>query len=435
MLAGRYRLERLIGHGSAGRVWMAHDEVLRRRVAIKMVDFPAGMPRSEVEQIGDRTLREARAIGALSNPQVVTLHDIITLPSGPAIVMELLDARPLSAVLTAHGPLRDGQAATVGLAVATGLLAAHQAGITHRDVKPGNVLVATDGRIKLTDFGIARAADEQTLTATGMLLGSPAYIAPEVATGQPATPAADAWGLGALLYACVEGRPPYDRGEAIATLTAVVSDPVPPHPRAGRISRIIDGLLVKDPARRMSLVAAHEALLSVADDPIGLRLRAGAGGGIPMPASKPPAGRAADPVVRTTVESGPPSGSPRTPPQSPVPPADPAPGPAVPPAVSALPAAVAPAVAPAVPPRTGTRASGPWHSATPVAGGSSALAAAGARVPPPPWDLDSASALPPIPAVAPPRRRVALTVVAVLLAVVAVAAGYFGVLAIAGLAG
>jgi hypothetical protein len=405
-------------------VWVAHDEVLRRRVAIKMVDFPPGMPRSEVEQMGDRTLREARAIGALSNPQVVTLHDIITLPSGPAIVMELLDARPLSAVLSTAGPLRDGQAATVGLAVAAGLLAAHQAGITHRDVKPGNVLIAVDGRIKLTDFGIARAADEQTITATGMLLGSPAYIAPEVATGRPAAPAADAWGLGALLFACVEGRPPYDRGEAIATLTAVVTDPLPPHPRAGRIARIIDGLLVKDPARRMSLVAAHEALLSVADDPIGLRLR------VPGPG-------AGDPPTAVTA---PPGGRGRGPAASPAPDGESGPGTAAP---TAGPPTAGP---PAAAPRPVTGAGSGRITDAPAVSGSAGTTAEPARsrlggppparsMPTPPWDQDSAKALPPIPAVAPARRRGVLVMLAILIAVAAGIAGYLAVIAVAKLAG
>ena len=175
MLAGRYRLDRVIGSGAMGIVWAAYDEVLHRAVAIKEVNYPQGMPIAEVgEQLADRTLREARAIAAMSNPHVITLYDILTLESGPVIVMELLTARSLAQVLRQDGPLRDGQAATIGVAVAGGLLAAHGAGITHRDVKPGNVLIGHDGRIKLTDFGIARSADEQTITAKGLLLGSPA---------------------------------------------------------------------------------------------------------------------------------------------------------------------------------------------------------------------------------------------------------------------
>lgn len=270
-----------------GTVWDAYDEVLHRRVAIKEVNFPTGMPAAEVEQLADRTMREARAIAALSHPNVITLFDILTLPSGPMIVMELLAARALSELLRQQGPLPDGSAATVGVAVAAGLMSAHAAGITHRDVKPGNVLIADDGRIKLTDFGIARSAGEHTMTATGLLLGSPAYISPEVASGRPATPTADAWGLGALLFACVQGRPPFDKGDAIATMTAVVMEPVPPHPRAGRLAPVIDALLVKDPAQRMTVAQAHDALSAIADDPAGLRLHLepviGAPDPLPMP--------------------------------------------------------------------------------------------------------------------------------------------------------
>lgn len=264
LLAGRYRLDSEIGSGSMGTVWNAYDEILRRRVAIKEVNFPAGMPASDAEVLADRTLREARAIAALSHPHVITLFDIVTLGSGPVIVMELMIARSLASILTAHGPLPVPDAAVIGQAVASGLVAAHGAGITHRDVKPANVLIADDGRIKLTDFGIARAAGEQTLTATGMLLGSPAYISPEVAAGRPATPSADAWGLGALLYAMVEGQPPFDRGKPIATLTAVVSDPVPAHPHAGELSPVISGLLTKDPGLRMTTDEAERRLAAMA---------------------------------------------------------------------------------------------------------------------------------------------------------------------------
>ena len=177
-LAGRYRLDSVIGKGSMGTVWAATDEVLHRQVAIKEIDFPVGTPAAERAQLEHRTLREARAIAALSNPYVITLFDILTLDNGPVIVMELLHARSLAEILRKVGRLPDGQAATIGVAVASGLLAAHAAGITHRDVKPGNVLICDDGRIKLTDFGIARSSGDQTMTATGLLLGSPAYIAP-----------------------------------------------------------------------------------------------------------------------------------------------------------------------------------------------------------------------------------------------------------------
>lgn len=263
LLADRYRLDRELGRGTTGTVWDAFDTVLRRRVAIKQVSFPAGMPTIEAEQLADRTLREAQAIAALSHPHVVTLFDILTPETGPVIVMELMRARSLAELIQQQGRLDDGRAAIVGLAVADGLLAAHRAGIVHRDVKPANVLISDTGQIKLTDFGIARITTDTTMTTTGMLLGSPAYIAPEVASGTPATPAADAWGLGAMLFAAVEGRPPFDRGDAIATLTSVVSDPLPSHPHAGRLAQVIGGLLVKDPQIRMPLEQARSLLAGI----------------------------------------------------------------------------------------------------------------------------------------------------------------------------
>ncbi|MBM9467666.1 serine/threonine-protein kinase [Nakamurella leprariae] len=286
VLSGRYRLDAVLGRGSMGTVWAATDQLLHRRVALKEINVPPGTGRYEQQQLANRTLREARAVASLSNPYVVTLFDILQPADGPVIVMELLDARALSQVLAEQGPLRDGTAATIGVAVASGLLAAHAVGITHRDVKPANVLICRDGRVKLTDFGIARGVQDQALTATGLLLGSPAYIAPEVAAGRRAIPQSDGWGLGALLYACLEGRPPFDRGEPIATLTAVVQDPVPPFPRAGRLAPVLAGLLVKDPRGRMPLADAVPMLRAVADDPSATMLRLGR----PGPAGGPAAG-------------------------------------------------------------------------------------------------------------------------------------------------
>jgi serine/threonine protein kinase len=393
MLAGRYRLDRVIGSGAMGIVWAAYDEVLHRAVAIKEINYPQGMPVAEVEQLADRTLREARAIAAMSNPHVITLYDILTLDSGPVIVMELLTARSLAQVLRQDGPLRDGQAATVGVAVAGGLLAAHGAGITHRDVKPGNVLIGHDGRIKLTDFGIARSADEQTITAKGLLLGSPAYIAPEVAAGQPAGGQADAWGLGALLFAAVQGRPPYDRGDPIATLTAVVSEPVPPHPQSGRVTGIIDALLVKDPRGRLPLLRAYQALQVVADDPTGMRL----GGMRPPPAASTPSGSM--PSVGTGSSSLPPG------PVASIPQSG---GYQLVPARPNVPT-VPPAVAPGVP------AVRPFQQ----------------TVPPPPWGAADAAALSSLPAKAEPDARRRILVIAVVIAVLAAAIGFFLVRAVA----
>jgi hypothetical protein len=259
LVAGRYRLDAVLGRGTMGTVWSAHDEVLGRPVAIKEVVFPPGIPEAEADALRERSLREARAIAALSHPNVVTLYDVAREGSAPFVVMELVASRSL-ADLTRDGPLPPQQVVAVGAAVAAALQAAHAAGITHRDVKPGNVLVAHDGRIKLTDFGIARNPADQTLTATGLMLGSPAYIAPEIASGGPVNPASDLWGLGATLFAAVEGRPPYDAGTAMATVAAVVQDEVPKTSCSGPLADVISGLMVKDPARRMPLSRVRELL-------------------------------------------------------------------------------------------------------------------------------------------------------------------------------
>ncbi|MGH3766547.1 MAG: protein kinase domain-containing protein [Pseudonocardiaceae bacterium] len=259
LVAGRYRLDAVLGRGTMGTVWSAHDEVLGRAVAIKEVLLPLGIPDAEADALRERAMREARAIAALSHPNVVTLYDVAREGSAPFVVMELVASHSL-AELTRDGPLPPQQVVTIGAAVAAALQAAHAAGITHRDVKPGNVLVAHDGRIKLTDFGIARNPADRTLTATGLMLGSPAYIAPEIASGGPVNPASDLWGLGATLFAAVEGRPPYDSGTAMATVAAVVHDDVPTASCSGPLAEVIGGLMVKDPARRMPLSRVRRLL-------------------------------------------------------------------------------------------------------------------------------------------------------------------------------
>ena len=188
LVAGRYRLESVLGRGAMGTVWAATDEVLQRRVAIKRVTLPPGLPVGEAAQLRQRALREARAVAALSSPYIITVFDVLTVDGEPVIVMELLPSRSLAEVLGEVGRLTDGQAGTVGVAVGSALLAAHAAGVTHRDVKPANVLIGDDGRVKLTDFGIARSAGEPTMTGTGLILGSAAYLAPEVAKGAAVGP-------------------------------------------------------------------------------------------------------------------------------------------------------------------------------------------------------------------------------------------------------
>ncbi|MQA61905.1 MAG: protein kinase [Actinophytocola sp.] len=243
-----------------GTVWSAYDEFLHRPVAVKEVRLPPGFPTAQIDEMRERTLREARAIASLSHPNVITLHDVVREDDEPFVVMEMLTARSLSGLLADNGPLSVAQAAAVGDAVAAALQASHAAGITHRDVKPGNVLVARDGHIKLTDFGIARNVSEVTMTSSGLMLGSPAYMAPEVASGKKVSPAADLWGLGATLFAATEGRPPYDAdGDPLATAAAVVHSDVP-SPPPGPLAALISRLMSKDPADRPTPADVREVL-------------------------------------------------------------------------------------------------------------------------------------------------------------------------------
>ena len=272
LVAGRYRLDAMIGRGSSGSTWAATDELLGRRVALKKIDIPRGMPPAEANALQERTLREARAVAALSNPHVVTVFDVLpATETGPVIVMELLRGRSLAHVIRERGRLPPGQTGTIGVAVASTLMDAHANGIIHRDVKPSNILITDGGLTKLTDFGIARNAAEHTITGTGQIVGSPAYLAPEIANGLPAGPASDAWSLGATLFACGQGNPPFDKGTAIDTVVSVVNDPVPPHPHAGRLAPVISGLLVKSPELRLTLDRAIPVLRRAADDPSGMR--------------------------------------------------------------------------------------------------------------------------------------------------------------------
>ncbi|MFI7679629.1 serine/threonine-protein kinase [Actinophytocola sp. NPDC049390] len=254
VVAGRYRLRRQLGQGAMGTVWEAYDEFLHRTVSVKEVLLPPGVPDEQAAELRERTLREARAIAALSHPNVITLHDVAREGGEPFVVTEYLLAHSLATLINVLGPLPEQKAAAIADAVAAGLAAAHQAGITHRDVKPGNVLIGVDGQVKLTDFGIARNVSEATLTSTGIMLGSPAYISPEVAAGREVTPAADLWGLGATLFAVIEGRPPYDAdGAVLETVNQVVHGDVPRPSAEGPLGEIVAALMVKEPEERISL--------------------------------------------------------------------------------------------------------------------------------------------------------------------------------------
>ena len=264
LVAGRYRLVSALGSGGVGRVWLAQDELLGRAVAIKEFSPPAELGEAEREMLLQRTLREAKTAARLSHPNVVTIYDAVEDGGRPWIVMEMIPARSLRDLVRDHGPVEPHQAAGIGLQVLAALRAAHALGITHRDVKPANVLIDNTGRAVLADFGIAHTAGSPTLTRTGMLVGSPSYIAPERAHGDHGGPESDLWSLGATLYAVVEGRPPYDRVSPLATLTAVVNEAPDPPRRCGALWPVVSGLLTRDPAHRLTAAAAGEMLRQIA---------------------------------------------------------------------------------------------------------------------------------------------------------------------------
>jgi serine/threonine protein kinase len=258
VLGRRYRLLSQVGRGGMGRVWHAHDDLLHRDVAVKEVIFPPGLSSSDREVLFERTLREARSAARLSHRGIVTVHDVVEEDDRPWIVMEYVRARSLQEIIDDDGPLSPSRVADIGAQMLAALRVAHAAGVLHRDVKPANVLLDTGGhhgdatRVVITDFGIARIDGDATLTQTGLVLGSPAYIAPERARGELASPASDLWALGATLYAACEGRSPHDRVEAMAALSAVLHEEAAPPRRAGPLAPVLMGLLVKDPALRMT---------------------------------------------------------------------------------------------------------------------------------------------------------------------------------------
>ncbi|WP_284575966.1 serine/threonine-protein kinase [Streptomyces sp. 2P-4] len=267
LLAGRYRLGEVLGKGGMGTVWRAEDETLGRTVAVKELRFGNGVDEDEKRRLITRTLREAKAIARIRSGGAVTVFDVVDEDGRPWIVMELIEGPSLAEFIREQGPLTPRRAAEVGLAVLEVLRAAHGQGILHRDVKPSNVLIAANGRVVLTDFGIAQVEGDPSITSTGMLVGAPSYISPERARGQKPGPPADMWSLGGLLYAAVEGVPPYDKGSALATLTAVMTEPVEPPKNAGPLTEVIYGLLVKDPARRLDEERARVMLTAVVNMP------------------------------------------------------------------------------------------------------------------------------------------------------------------------
>jgi len=264
IVAGRYRLDAPIGRGGAGVVWSGEDEVLQRRVAIKEILVPLAGAQNERDAIRARVLREARALARLNSPSIVAVHDVVEESERHWIIMELVDAESLGDVIRNHGPLPPGQVAAIGLELIQALGAAHQKGVLHRDVKPGNVLLGRDGRVRLTDFGIAATEGDMTLTGTGALVGSPAYIAPERIRGSSGTPSSDLWGLAATLYSAVEGTPPYEGPETYAVLSAVVEGRRRPFRNAGPLRGLLGDLLDKEAEDRPDAEAVRQRLIPIA---------------------------------------------------------------------------------------------------------------------------------------------------------------------------
>ncbi|MCF7547394.1 serine/threonine-protein kinase [Pseudonocardia sp. WMMC193] len=267
-IGNRYRLEERIGAGAMGAVWRGTDELLNRTVAIKeliVAGAPMGHGNDAAEESRQRLLREGRIGARLQHPHVISMFDVVVHDERPWLVMEYLPSRSFAVVLGEKGPMTPKDAAAVGVQIADGLAAAHAAGVVHRDIKPGNVLIAEDGRAKITDFGVSRAVDDVQLTRTGMIAGTPAFLAPEVARGQEPTSASDVFALGATLYAAVEGEPPFGLDDnAYALLHKVATGRIRPPEHAGALTALLMRLMANEPGDRPTASQARDALSAIA---------------------------------------------------------------------------------------------------------------------------------------------------------------------------
>jgi serine/threonine protein kinase/sugar lactone lactonase YvrE len=292
LVAGRYQLVRELGRGGMGVVWLAEDQLVGRRVAVKELRPPQGPSQAERQTYGLRALQEARSAARIHHPGAVTLYDVLSPTDGDDavyLIMELAEG-PTLAQLMQRGPLPDRDVARFGVQLLGVLQVAHGLGVVHRDIKPANIIIAADGQAKLTDFGIAYTVGDARLTRSG-IMGTQAYMAPELFESAPITPAADLWSLGATLFAAAEGRGPFERDTTGATLRAILIDD-PPVPRCGPgLGAAITGLLQRDPAHRATIDQAHEALLGATTQP---------------PASPPPGGPASWEAAATTRSPSPP---------------------------------------------------------------------------------------------------------------------------------
>ncbi len=298
LIAGRYRLGDPIGTGAMGVVWRASDVRLRRTVAVKQLLLAPGLTRSQAVEAKMRAMREGRIAARLHHQNAVTVFDVAEEDGQPWLVMEFVDAPSLAALMREKGPMDPREVARIGAKVAAALAAAHDAGIVHRDVKPANILVADNGTVKITDFGISRAVGDVTVTSTGFLAGTPAYLSPEIARGENPEPSSDVFALGSTLYAAVEGKPPFGEGDnPLAVLHSVARAQVPEPKRAATLGPVLMALLASEPGDRPNMRKAQEELEAVAE---------GRTPTIAPPATKilPKPAEAVDAAAATTVLSG-----------------------------------------------------------------------------------------------------------------------------------
>jgi serine/threonine protein kinase len=295
LIAGRYRLISRLGRGAMGVVWQAQDERLHRPVAIKQLLLPARLSDVEADEANRRAMREGRITARLHHPHAIVVYDVVENEGQPCLVMEYLPSKSLATVLSLQGVLPAAEVARIGCQIATALAAAHKAGIVHRDIKPGNVLLADDGTVKITDFGISHAVGDVTVTATGILAGTPAYLAPEVAQGHIAGFPSDVFSLGSTLYTALEGTPPFGLdNNAIALLHHVASGEIIPPRQSGPLTALLMRLLQRSPEQRPTMQQVQDALSTLA---AGL---AESGGARSVPAPPPPGNSPTlEPVQRT----------------------------------------------------------------------------------------------------------------------------------------
>ncbi|MGW1906057.1 serine/threonine protein kinase [Streptomyces cinnamoneus] len=286
-----------------GTVWRAEDELLARQVALKRLHVPLGLEEDELATLYERTRREARSAARINHANVVVVHDVVEDGGLPCIVMEYVPSTTLGDLLK-RGTVSPDEAARIGRGMVAALRAAHAAGVLHRDVKPGNVLLGHDGRVVLTDFGIAHSTGTSTLTKTGEMVGSIDYIAPERVKGAKPGPAADLWALGATLYQALEGRPPFRKDTAVETAYSIAMDPLVPPRNAGPLTKLVETLLAKDPALRPPAELVEQILREPAAEPATASMRppAASRGGVTAagPPPGPPAGAGAGTATGTT---------------------------------------------------------------------------------------------------------------------------------------